>query len=130
MSTGVSHQQESKLAKSARKKNRPVVDETRKSPLPRTPTFTRNLGICFHLLGCAQKGGAMTLPKNDSRRRVLRLAILAVEKASRDGVVVNATVEARRIRSEIDAGNLSVDEIADDIARLAAEKGLAVEFGE
>ena len=72
----------------------------------------------------------MTFPKDDSRRVIVNRATVIVERAARDGKVVKATVEARRIMDECVAGNaISLDEIAEDIARLATERGLAVEFG-
>ena len=72
----------------------------------------------------------MTSPTSDSRRQVLSRAIVAVEKAARNGGVINATVEARRIMDESNAGDMSLDHVAVEIGRLASERGLGVEFGE
>ena len=71
----------------------------------------------------------MTFPNPDTRRQVMNRATVAVEKASRNGGVIKATVEARRILTECEAGDMSLTEVAEDIARLASEKGVVVELG-
>ena len=72
----------------------------------------------------------MTLAENDPRRHILNRTTVAVAKAARDGDVIRATVEARRILNECVSGGMTVDQVASEIARLAAERGLAVEFGD
>jgi hypothetical protein len=72
----------------------------------------------------------MTFPEYDARRQILNRATVAVEQAARDGGVIKATVEARRIIDECIAGDaLTLNEVAEDIARLATERGLVVDFG-
>ena len=72
----------------------------------------------------------MTFPQYDTRRLLLNRATVAVEKAARNGGMINATIEARRLVDDCIAGDaLSLNEVVEDIARLATERGLVVEFG-
>jgi len=72
----------------------------------------------------------MMLAQRDPRHHILNRATVAVEKAARNGGLIKATVEARRILSEYELGCMTVDQVADEIARLASERGLIVEFGD
>jgi hypothetical protein len=73
----------------------------------------------------------MRFPKRPNlRQHVLSRAGVAVEKSARNGSVLNVTVEAQRIANEGKMGDLSLGQIAEDIAMLASVRGLVVEFGD
>lgn len=53
----------------------------------------------------------------------------AVELTYRDGRLIEATVVAQQILHAIPDCDLSIANLADQIARLASAKGVSVEFG-
>ena len=68
--------------------------------------------------------------KFDPHKYVAVRAAAIIKKAKRSGAILNATVEAHLILDEGVVGYLTLSEIAEEIARRAAEKGVPVEIGE
>ncbi len=63
------------------------------------------------------------------RREVLDLARVAVETAARDGGLVSADTEARRLLDSHPDCRMSPRELRDKIARWAVVRHVSVEFG-
>ena len=63
-------------------------------------------------------------------RSPLSFALVIVARAARDGGVVKATVEAKRLLGGENSDPKAVEKLAGDIARIAAETGVVVEFGD
>jgi hypothetical protein len=64
-----------------------------------------------------------------ARESILNLALSAVEHASRNGGMIAAHTEAVRLLNEHPECSMSVDELRDEIARIAMHRGVGVEFG-
>ena len=64
-----------------------------------------------------------------SRRQALAGAIVAVTKAARDGGVMFVDRHAQRLLSEYPDCGMSFAELREELARLAVQQGVNVEFG-
>jgi hypothetical protein len=69
-------------------------------------------------------------PASVERQEVLDLASLAVENAAKDGGMIAADTEAQRLLDDSPDCQIPLSELRDAIARLAIERGVAVEFGD
>ena len=67
--------------------------------------------------------------KSVEKQEVMDLARLAVEGAAKDGGMIAADMEARRLLDENPGCQIPFDELRDTIARQATERGVGVEFG-
>ena len=67
--------------------------------------------------------------KSVERQQVLDLASLSVEGAAKDGGMIPADMEARRLLDAHPDCQISFETLRDTIAELAVERGVGVEFG-
>lgn len=72
----------------------------------------------------------MSLQPAATLRTMLDPAAVAIERVYRDGKLINATIEARRILRGRPNTAISVDDFTLAIARLATARGVTVEFGD
>ena len=68
-------------------------------------------------------------PEDDSRQKLLALAHMAVEKAARDGGMIAAHALATQFLADHPNSEMSHEELREEIARLAIQHGVGVEFG-
>ena len=63
------------------------------------------------------------------RKEMLDLASLSIESAARDGEMLVAHTEARRLLTVYPECRMSFEELREAIARLAVTRGVGVELG-
>ena len=63
------------------------------------------------------------------RKEILDLAMLSIESAARDGGLLVAHTEARRLLAVYPDCRMSFEELREAIARLAISRGAGVELG-
>lgn len=70
----------------------------------------------------------MAQNSNNPRAIIRNKALLVIGKAEREGVAVRPLIEAKRIAEAHPGSGMTVEEISEEIFRLAVERRLAVDL--